>query len=199
MKSNLVIVAHPDDETIWMGGTILANSEDKWTIISLCRKTDPDRAPKFKRVCQYYGAKSIISDLDDEVLKPLPIDYVLKFIEKLIPKPQEEYDCIYTHGANGEYGHLRHKESHRAVIRLFTTKKISAKKLLFFSYTPGNVPAKHDSELMIPIANPKANVHNTLSTDNLKKKLMLVKDIYGFSSDGFEASSCGQHESFDIA
>ena len=33
-----VIVAHPDDETLWAGGTILMHPETKWTIIALCRK-----------------------------------------------------------------------------------------------------------------------------------------------------------------
>ena len=39
-KEALVIVAHPDDETIWMGGTILKNKNWKWTILSLCRASD---------------------------------------------------------------------------------------------------------------------------------------------------------------
>ena len=66
-KTALCIVAHPDDETIWMGGTIMKNNYN-WTIICLCRKNDLDRSPKFKKVCDYYKAKSIISDLDDEKL-----------------------------------------------------------------------------------------------------------------------------------
>ena len=59
MKKASIVVAHPDDETIWMGGTILKNKYWDWTIISLCRKNDPDRMPKFKKVCAYYGAKAI--------------------------------------------------------------------------------------------------------------------------------------------
>lgn len=64
--SALAVVAHPDDETIWMGGTILANPQVKWTVFSLCRADDRDRAPKFRRVCKFLRARAIISDLDDE-------------------------------------------------------------------------------------------------------------------------------------
>ena len=37
-----------------------------WTIISLCRKDDKDRAPKFRKVCKKLGAKCTMSDLEDE-------------------------------------------------------------------------------------------------------------------------------------
>jgi hypothetical protein len=32
-----IIVAHPDDETIWSGGLILKKPEWQWTVLSLCR------------------------------------------------------------------------------------------------------------------------------------------------------------------
>ncbi|KPK81130.1 MAG: hypothetical protein AMS27_15700 [Bacteroides sp. SM23_62_1] len=54
-----VIVAHPDDETLWAGGTVLAHPLWDWYIITLCRKSDPDRAPKFYRVLEILGAEGI--------------------------------------------------------------------------------------------------------------------------------------------
>lgn len=32
-----IIVAHPDDETIWSGGLILKKPEWQWTVLSPCR------------------------------------------------------------------------------------------------------------------------------------------------------------------
>ena len=50
LRKAAVIVAHPDDEIIWCGGTILMNPDLQWTVLVLCRGNDADRAPKFYRV-----------------------------------------------------------------------------------------------------------------------------------------------------
>ena len=60
-----VVVAHPDDETLWCGGYILAHPEYDWRIVTLCRASDPDRAPKFRRVLEQLGAVGDMADSDD--------------------------------------------------------------------------------------------------------------------------------------
>src|SRR3989338_9291501 len=145
----LVIVAHPDDETIWMGGTILQNLDWNWTIISLSRKNDPDRAPKFQRACKSLNhySTSIISDLDDQILQPLQIDEVKRKILFLLPK--KNYDIIFTHGKNGEYGHIRHKETHKAVVSLIEDNILKCSQLKFFSYIKGSVRPPVNPELYV--------------------------------------------------
>jgi len=47
LKTVAVIIAHPYDETIWAGGTILSHPSWKWFIVCLCRGNDTEVAPRF--------------------------------------------------------------------------------------------------------------------------------------------------------
>jgi LmbE family N-acetylglucosaminyl deacetylase len=189
-KEVLVIVAHPDDETIWMGGTLLRHKDWKKTIISLCRRDDEDRAPKFRRVSEILKADCYMSDMEDVNLNKLSLNEVKKRIAKFSKK---KYDYIFTHGENGEYGHLRHIETHDAVVEMLRNKKLKCKEIFFFSYM------RKGREINAPcIPNPKSDKSIKLNDLEFKMKKYLIADVYGFNNKSFEKKSCKKKESFNL-
>lgn len=188
-KKALAVVAHPDDETIWMGGMILSSKNIDWTIFSLCRGNDPDRAPKFKKVCEYYNAHSLISDLEDEGI--MDVEKSLPEIKKRIMAnfAREKFAYIFTHGYNGEYGHERHLGTHLAIKDLIKNKIITCEKLFFFSYQ----------------SDPKKNIVNNtklsdfaiqLNSKELTTKKNIIEEMYGFNKNSFESLNCLPKETF---
>ena len=186
-KKIIVIVAHPDDETIWMGGTLLANA-NKWglTIISLCRKDDKDRAPKFKKVCKILKAKCFMSDLEDEKLNDISAREVIKRIKKYSSK---RYDHIFTHGKNGEYGHKRHIDVNNAVEKMLKKKMILCEKIFLFSYIKKG---------KFCYANKKSDKFIKLDKKHFNQKKDLIKNVYGFEQGSFEEVCASRAEAFSI-
>ena len=185
IKTAVVIVAHPDDETLWCGGVMLTYPEIDWTILTLCRKSDPDRAPKFFKVAAEYGAKGVMADLDDSPEQPpLPQTEIRQTILTALPK--KNFCLILTHSPKGEYTkHLRHEEISDAVFSLWKDGKLKSKQLLMFAYEDGGrqYPPR-------PIKN--ADISISLAKNVLQKKKDIIISGYGFSPDSFEAKAvCG--------
>lgn len=192
-KETLIIVAHPDDETIWLGGNLL-ESKDKKTIISLCRKKDRDRAPKFRKACEMFHAKGYMFDLDDAEsgkYKDISNKDIIKRVLEITKK--KKYDVLYTHGKNGEYKHIRHKQIHNAVNEMLNRKLLSAKEVFFFSYHK----VKNNFQ-GYAIYNSNADKLIKLKKPYLEMKKQIIQKIYGYPKGGFEEKSCKNVEAFDI-
>ncbi len=186
----LVVVAHPDDEVIWMGGYILKNREFEWKIICLCRKNDADRMPKFFRVCKELNAECAISDLDDEEFFELESDEVIRRIKEM--KKKNNYDYIFTHGENGEYGHVRHIDVHKAINKMLFNGELKCRKIFYFAYAGKNEPGS------FCYADKSANKFIKLSNSLHSMKKHLIKNIYGFDEGGFEVMSSRDVEAFNV-
>ena len=188
-KSVLVIVAHPDDETLWAGGTIL--SHPKWTffVIALSRITDADRAPRFRNALKILKSEGVMNDMDDGPFQE-PLDE--KELEEIILRslPQEKFDLLITHNPSGEYTrHLRHEEVSKAVINLWNSGKIPASELWTFAYS--DEMKKH-----YPKAEETATIYNILSSRIWNQKYRIITETYGFEKNSWEAQTTPKAEAF---
>ena len=188
-KNIAVIVAHPDDETLWCGGTLLLHPRSNWFIACLCRKNDPDRAPRFKEALKAYKAEGIMGDLDDGPDQtPLDKKKVAKAILNLLPK--QHFDLILTHSPFGEYTrHLRHEEIGKAVLELWENKQIHSKALWLFAFEDGN-------KKYCPKVINRADILHKLPQNIWKEKYRIITEVYGFEKTGFEAQTTPKSEAF---
>ncbi len=189
LKEVAVIVAHPDDETLWAGGTILSQTSWRCLIVTLCRANDGDRAPRFFQAVKALGAEGKMGDLDDGPQQvPLAENELQKAILQLLPR--KHFDLIITHNPAGEYTrHRRHEEIGKAVITLWHQGKISAGKLWTFAYEDGGKQYR-------PRPIKTATVYHPLPETIWRKKYNIITTIYGFQKNGFEAETTPRAEAF---
>jgi len=183
------VVAHPDDETLWCGGYILAHPEFHWRIVTLCRASDPDRAPKFRRVLEQLGAVGEMADLDDEPGQvPLPGELVQETIARLLAG--DSYSLILTHGPKGEYTrHRRHEECCRSVVELWQSGTIHTQRLWLFAYEDG-------SRAYLPRVRDDADRTDVLTESVWLEKRRLITDVYGYGTESWETQSVPREEGF---
>jgi pentatricopeptide repeat protein len=184
-----IIVAHPDDETLWAGGTILSHPSWQCFIACLCRAKDPDRAPRFYNALKVLKSEGIMGDLDDG---PDQIPLNEKEVEQTILDilPVKHFDIIISHNPCGEYTrHLRHEEVSKAVITLWYFGKISADELWTFAYEDGK-------KEYYPRSVENATIIQRLNNQIWTKKYGIITDTYGFDKKSFEAETTPRTESF---
>ena len=184
-----VIVAHPDDETLWAGGMILSHPGYNWFVASLCRKKDPDRSAKFYKAMQSYGAKGVLADLDDGPEQvPLTVWEVQQVILQLLPALA--FDLLLTHAPDGEYTrHRRHEEVSQAVMDLWQAGAISTRELRLFAY-------EDDAGRSFPKAIETAHHYEALPEAIRQEKYRLITEVYGFSPESWEAQGMPRSEAF---
>lgn len=131
--TNLVIVTHPDDETIFCGNYILQNN---CFVVCLTNRDNTIRYSDFTNVMNLTNCDSIILDYPD--LTNNLIDNWNKIEKSLLNDinqilTSKPWANIITHNPHGEYGHIHHKKTSKFVKR--SCKKLqNLDKLKFFYY-----------------------------------------------------------------
>ena len=105
-KSVLVVVAHPDDESVWCAG-YLAQHPGTDVFCASTPNKDPERADHFLDACQVLKANGAICSIKSKAMNVRPAQ-----------KAAEHYQTIITHNHLGEYGHPFHVKLHHAIMEL---------------------------------------------------------------------------------
>ena len=189
IETVLLIVAHPDDETLWAGGTILLHPEWKCYVISICRGGDAERAQRFRKALEILKADGAMADLDDGPDQiPLSPQELESTILDLVP--DIPFDLLITHHPKGEYTHhLRHEEVSKAVLDLWNEDKIAATKLCTFAYQDAD--GAHFPEAM-----KDAGIFTFLPLEIWNQKYEILTQTYGFAPVSWEAKACPKTEAF---
>ena len=165
------------------------NPANDWTIMTTCRKSDPDRSARFYAAAGILNAVGLMGDMDDG---PEQIPLCQNGIESEILSllPQREYDIIITHSTVGEYTrHRRHEEVAAAVIGLIKSGRLQTSKLWMFAYEDGN-----RNYLPRPIKD--ADQTFTIPQNIWNRKYQMITETYGFHKDSWEAKTTPLKESF---
>jgi LmbE family N-acetylglucosaminyl deacetylase len=185
-----VIVAHPDDETLWAGGLLLSHPEWSTFILTLCRGEDPDRAPKFRKALESLGSVGAMANLDDGPEQyPLSTERVQNAILSLLP--ELDYDILLTHAPQGEYTwHRRHGEVSLAAGELWRDGQLRAKHMWQFAYEDGGgayaPQPRRDTTLLL-----------SLPATVWTRKYAIIREVYGFGEASWEARAATRTEAFN--
>ena len=151
----MVITAHPDDETLFFGGTILNHPDDEWTVVCLTDGNADDRGDErmaeLDEACGLLGVDNVIkAGFKDTYSENLDQRKLKKFLNSL-----PACDQIFTHGPLGEYGHPHHIQTSYAVHKNFS-----------------------DSQIWHPAINCFASRREILTKKQYNKKLEILAKVY---------------------
>lgn len=109
----LVLVAHPDDEVLFLGSTILAHPDWEWDIVSFTHDWEDWRGREFAeahKALHYFGGSvtsAMLGLADEDVPESEFSVWEDRFLEWLA-QGYQGWDRVYTHNRVGEYGHPHH-------------------------------------------------------------------------------------------
>ena len=188
-KSVAIIVAHPDDETLWAGGTILSHPLWDCFIVCLSRKSDIERATNFDKALKILKSEGIIGEMDDGPdQRPLDENEVQHIILGMLPP--RHFDLVISHNPSGEYTrHIRHEDTSKAVIKLWHAGKISANELRTFAY-------EDNKKAYYPRPERKAPIYHILTKRIWLRKYSIITETYGFENTSWEAETTPRAEAF---
>ena len=165
--NKLMIVAHPDDETLWGGAHLL---EDNYLVVCVTCGNDVKRNIEFVNLTNTTKDKYMMLEYPDKTNGERD-DWkkVKKGIEKDLKKiiNYKNWEVVVTHNPDGEYGHVHHKMTSEIV-----TSLTNHDKLYYFGkyYTKKNIQNVSMKRLDKNIVLNKKALINIYKTQSFIKK-----------------------------
>ena len=108
--NKLMIVAHPDDESLFGGAALL---EGGWKVICVTNGDNPIRRAEFEKVMETTNSEFEMWDYYDRYTVPLDEAKLSQDLLQTIQK--QRWEKVATHNQEGEYGHPHHIQIHSLV------------------------------------------------------------------------------------
>jgi LmbE family N-acetylglucosaminyl deacetylase len=196
-KYNLLVVAHPDDETIFFGALLLNRRKVPWHVVCV---TDANadgmgakRKQQFTKACKLLKVtQSSWWSFPDVFSERLDVEKIMAKLRSL-PPPTE----IFTHGIVGEYGHPHHQDVSFAVHNVFgkTHKVYSSAYNAFPDLTVQLKPSQYElkTKILSKIYSSETSrfmhiLPATASEGFMRVDLKEVNALYKFYREGKEPS-----------
>ena len=152
LYKKVMIVAHPDDETLWGGANLV---RDNYFVVCLTNGYNLARAHDFREILKFTNNSGIIlnyPDIEDNIIDDWSEveNGILKDLSTILT--YQNWDKIVTHGPDGTTGHYHHKKINQYVTEI--TKKFNSYKNLYYfqkffkkDKIPNYLPRINDIEL----------------------------------------------------
>ena len=171
--NKLMIVAHPDDETLWGGKALI---EDDYLVVCITCGKVKSRVFEFVNVMHTTNDKYIMLGYPDKTNGERDnwdtvYEDITKDLKKIIKL--KDWELIVVHNPEGEYGHIHHKMTSNIVTEIVENKDI----LYYFGkYYSKKTIRDHYDEL----------VSMSEKTLNTKKKIIGMYHTQDFIQTSFD-------------
>lgn len=118
--SKLMIVAHPDDESLFAGEAL--TSTRGWLVVCVTHASNLERRREFTSAMSSIRVDYTMLDHADDLRNGRFNGRLVEQLSALLA--EYSYDLVVTHNAAGEYGHPQHRALHRIVRQLVADRPL---------------------------------------------------------------------------